>query len=104
MKPGPAQPSLAASSRHNCQLILSGKKGIKLKEKSKVNRKQKKASGAAGAAQLEMNGESASAEVSGEDERDEVSSSNSSVAPGKSQETHVWQTGVVRGSALTGGS
>ncbi|CAF97287.1 unnamed protein product, partial [Tetraodon nigroviridis] len=67
-----------------------GRKSVKLKEKSKANRKQKKASGAAGAAQPETNGESASAgraaveasaEVSGEDEQDEVSSSNRSVPP-----------------------
>lgn len=68
-----------------------------MKEKSKINRKQKKASGAAGAAQLEMNGESttegragaeAAAEASGEDERDEVSSSNSSAPPGNRKKTH----------------
>lgn len=84
-------------------MVLSGKKSVKLKEKSKVNRKQKKASGAAGAAQLEMNGESASdgkvaaeasAEVSGEDDRDEVGSSNSSVPAGNSEKNPlICQTG-----------
>lgn len=86
--------ALAAASRPNRPLVLSGKKSVKLKEKSKVNRKQKKASGAAGAAQLEMNGETASegqaaaeasAEVSGEDEREEVGSSNSSAPAGNSR-------------------
>ncbi|TKS83312.1 Gem-associated protein 5 [Collichthys lucidus] len=70
-----------------------GKKMVDLKEKMKASSKQKKknkkASGAGGAAPVEMNGESvtggqkaASAlELSGEDEEDEVSSTNSAVPP-----------------------
>lgn len=71
--------------------ILSGKKMVRLKEKTNKNRKNKKASGSGGAAPLEVNGEAdtegqkarvTEQEVSGEDEEDEVSSTNSSVPPG----------------------
>uniref|UniRef100_UPI0037E7425A gem-associated protein 5 n=1 Tax=Semicossyphus pulcher TaxID=241346 RepID=UPI0037E7425A len=70
-----------------------GKKMVALSEKMKANpkqkRKNKKASGAGGAAPLEMNGEPATGgqkaatgqELSGEDEEDEVSSTNSPVPP-----------------------
>lgn len=60
-------------------------------------RKQKKASGAAGAAQLEMNGESTpegqagaavAAEASGEEEREELGSSTSSAPPGNRKTNH----------------
>lgn len=66
---------------------------VDLKEKMKANpkqkRKNKKASGAGGAAPLEMNGETVKGgekaargpELSGEDEEDEVSSTNSPVPP-----------------------
>lgn len=68
---------------------------VDLKEKMKANSKQKKknkkASGAGGPAPVEMNGESVTGgqkaapglELSGEDEEDEVSSTNSAVPPGK---------------------
>ncbi|XP_026183868.1 gem-associated protein 5 isoform X2 [Mastacembelus armatus] len=67
-----------------------GKKMVELREKMKTNpkqkRKNKKASGAGGAAPSEMNGEPASGEKaeagqSGEEELDEVSSTNSPVPP-----------------------
>lgn len=70
---------------------------VDLKEKMKANSKQKKknkkASGAGGPAPVEMNGESVTGgqkaapglELSGEDEEDEVSSTNSAVPPGKKQ-------------------
>ncbi|KAI3373888.1 hypothetical protein L3Q82_022456, partial [Scortum barcoo] len=70
-----------------------GKKMVDLKEKMKANlkqkRKNKKASGAGGAAPIEMNGETVKGgeklvtgqELSGEDEEDEVSSANSPVPP-----------------------
>ncbi len=73
--------------------ILTGKKMLDLKEKTKANSKQKKknkkAPGAGGVAALQMNGElvtggqkvEAGQELSGEDEEDEVSSTNSSVPP-----------------------
>lgn len=72
-----------------------------LKEKMKANPKQKRknkmASGARGAAPLEMNGEAATEgqkaaaaeqEPSGEEEEDEVSSTNSSVPPGNRVENN----------------
>lgn len=68
--------------------LLSGKKSVKLKEKTKVIRKKKKPSGDVGPVQLEMNGEPgtegqlAPEEVSGEDEQEEVSSGNGSVTSG----------------------
>lgn len=69
---------------------------VDLKEKMKANPKQKRktkktfgAGGAAGAAAVEVNGEAATngqkateQEPSGEDEDDEVSSTNSGAAPG----------------------
>lgn len=68
---------------------------VHLKEKMKANpkqkRKNKKASGAGGAAPLEVNGQpdtegqkagAAEQELSGEEEEDEVSSTNSFVPPG----------------------
>ncbi|XP_044077410.1 gem-associated protein 5 isoform X1 [Siniperca chuatsi] len=70
-----------------------GKKMVDLKEKMKTNTKQKKknkkASSVGGAAPLEMNGETVTGgekaamgqELSGEDEEDEVSSTNSPVPP-----------------------
>lgn len=71
---------------HNRHSSLSGKKGVKLKEKTKVNRKKKKPD--VGPVRLEMNGEPATEgqvgpeEVSGEDEQEEVSSGNGSVPSG----------------------
>lgn len=61
----------------------------KMKANSKQKRKNKKASGAGGASPLEMNGEPATGgqkaatgqELSGEDEEDEVSLTNSPVPP-----------------------
>lgn len=70
-----------------------GKKMVDLKEKMKANLKQKKknkkASGAGGAAPIEMNGETVKGgeklvtgqDLSGEDEEDEVSSASSPVPP-----------------------
>ncbi|XP_059207234.1 gem-associated protein 5 isoform X2 [Centropristis striata] len=65
-----------------------GKKMVELKEKKKANLKKKenkKAPGAGGAATPEMNGETVTggekAGLSGEDEEDEVSSTNSSLPP-----------------------
>lgn len=72
----------------NYHSLLSGKKGVKLKEKTKVNRKKKKPLGDVGPVQLEMNGELATEgqvgpeEVSGEDEQEVVSSGNVSVPSG----------------------
>lgn len=72
----------------NCHSLISGKKSVKLKEKTKVIRKKKKPSGDVGPVQLEMNGEPATEgqvapeEVSGEDEQEEVSSGNSSIPSG----------------------
>lgn len=61
----------------------------KMKANSKQKRKTKKTPGAAGAAAVEVDGEVATngqkateQEPSGEDEDDEVSSTNSSAAPG----------------------
>lgn len=80
------RPRLLLLPPHNCLSSLSGKKGVKLKEKTKVNRKKKKPD--VGPVRLEMNGEPATEgqvgpeEVSGEDEQEEVSSGNGSVPSG----------------------
>lgn len=70
---------------------------VDLKEKMKANpkqkRKNKKVSGVGGAPPLEVNGETGRGgqkavmeqELSGEDEEDEVSSTNSPVPPGNSR-------------------
>lgn len=78
-------------------LTLAGKKITKLKEKTKQNKKNKKASGTESPALLEMNGEPAAGgqkaataeQPSGEDEEEEVSSTSSSAPPGNSR-NHSW--------------
>ncbi|XP_042354828.1 gem-associated protein 5 [Plectropomus leopardus] len=90
-----------------------GKKMVELKEKMKVNpkqkRKNKKASGTGGAATPEMNGESLTGgekaatgkELSGEDEEDEVSSTNSSVPPSAAFEMQRKSSTAVKGKEKT---
>lgn len=75
---------------------------MKLKEKSKVNRKKKKVS--PGAAQLEVNGEPGLEEGSGEEEQDEVSSANNCAPSGNISTSDFggWSGGWV-GAKLTGG-
>lgn len=87
---GEAQPTwlwLLLLPPHNCHSLLSGKKSVKLKEKTKVNRK-KKPSGDVGPVQPEMNGKPATEgqvgpeEASGEDEQEEVGSGNGAIPSG----------------------